>query len=380
MIRSFKICHSTFLTSVLLLISVFLGACISNPKPIDIKDESFAIEIKDEFFAKVYDWQLSNDNAVWLTSDQGIARFDGQTWMIVAPNQGYREFAIAPDGTFWTYTNTQVIHFDKGIQKTYTPTLEAPLRKIRGIHTSTNGKIWIGAVFTDGTFNPIWSFTGNNWNRTPEIRQDLSSWKEEKPSDFIEVALYAVDGQGRPWIKLSEPDHGMTAYLEDEHWRSEVPNGTLKYMADGSYWGTILEWVYYQDGSTGPGSANSSRRLAGICYYSASISHECYLYGKQRRLSDVTGIAVSSYYRPVRTSPFLTENQVHSFALAADGVLWGIAKNKKLVWFNGTEWQIAGLMPGDHEYHDIEISSNGDIWVLTNQGVGHLYPVKASTP
>ncbi len=371
MLRSTTMWRPIFSALTLLLISVFLGACMSGPKPIDIKDE---------FTANVYDWHLSKDGTVWLTGDQGIARFDGQTWMIVAPNQGYKEIAIASDNTLWTYTNTQVIHLNVGAWKIYTPTLEMPIHRIHGIHVSADGKIWIGAVFSDGTFNPIWSSTGNTWNRTPDIHQDLSFWRNESSSNGVRVSLFGLDGKGRPWIGLADPVSKRNAYLEDELWNSDVPNGRLKFMADGSYWGTIYEWVYYQDGSTGPGSAQSHMDLAGICYYSAGISHECYLYGKRMRRSDVTGIAVSRYYRPVRTSPFLTENQVHSFALAADSALWGIAKSKKLVRFNGTEWQIVGLMPGDHEYRDIEISSNGDIWVLTNQGVGHLYPVKASTP
>lgn len=328
---------------ILFLIVWMMTACAANrpvkstlPPTLD----SVQVTIKDEFVAKVYDLETSNTATVWIASSRGIAQFDGSSWRILVPNVGYKQIAVAPDNALWTYKGTQVIRFNGSARQVYTPTLDMPISEIHGIDISTDGKIWIGAVFSDGSNNPIWSSNGHDWERTPDIYHDIDIWTEYGKKQF---SLIGIDGKGRPWVALDYALQQKNAYLEDEHWVSTVPNARVKFMKNGSYWGTILQWWYYQDGSTGPGSADSRFDLAGLCTYLVDGDHSCYVYGKPSAIGEVTGIEVSSEYEPVITSTFLLENPIYCFAVADDSSIWGITTEKKLAHFDGEKSKVYPL-------------------------------------
>jgi hypothetical protein len=226
---------------------------------------------------------------------------------------------------------------------------------------------------TDSPINLVWSSDYSEWYRAPEIK-GFQDYRENHPQDqrqYIHFDFIGLDGKEHPWVSMSRPVFGKTlAYLDEETWRGTSVN-KIAFLPDGSYWAIIAGWWCQK-----PTHAWDD---AGICYYPNAGTRQCYMYGQLVSLgSTCTGYAPGSAVEILTSdsefsfpSP-LSKERITCFATEADGTLWAITRSKNLLRFDGTAWESRQIESRGQECWDMEISSQGDIWIVTSQGVGRI--------
>jgi ligand-binding sensor domain-containing protein len=140
----------------------------------------------------IYSVVVAHDEAIWLTTDNGIARYDGQSWIpyltttTQTPLSEIWELAVAPDGTLWGF-GYHVVYFDG---KSWIETIERPKGAgyLVGLAFAADSTVWIAGM--DG----IVQYDGQNWGSI------YSPWKSVTKAS---VSAFAAAPDGSLWIGLS---------------------------------------------------------------------------------------------------------------------------------------------------------------------------------
>jgi len=196
----------------------------------------FMFDFSSETFIKCPDFQfnqysLARDSLgfVHAASDEGLWRFNGDQWQLMADGEiweqlsyGPNGFSITEDGTLWAYARAGLLRRDAlgseliteacGIGLVYDPYDESTWRNgVRGI-ASMGGAAVVFATRTDG----LLIFDGEQFSHIGFA---------DGPPDNIIVGL-VEDFHGRDWVAPSQAFLG-TGYLLNASWTYFDPEGVF---------------------------------------------------------------------------------------------------------------------------------------------------------
>lgn len=158
-----------------------------------------------------------NEDALWVDTWEGIARFDGESWEHFTledgvPRSSISSAAIAPNGGLWLYSNgllvaasldesprweehSRVTVFD-GTKWDHWDAVEEESMELGFLALDADGAPWIassGARWGDGEPGGVWKLEDQTW---------VQAWQGTKPVDFF--SAIAVDDHGDVWAAYRE--------------------------------------------------------------------------------------------------------------------------------------------------------------------------------
>ena len=187
---------------------------------------------------------LAADGALWVGSQEGVARYDGANFTVSGHGQDSGQprvqaqcFAVAGDGALWVGTLQGLARLSGGARTLWTRRDGLPDNVVNALAFTPDGALWIG--------------TNAGLARLADGRFATYGTAEGLPSAMINAL--AVDAEGRLWIGTSR---GLACRLGDavRSWRTEdgLPHETVRALApgrDGVLWiGTMAGLACLRDG------------------------------------------------------------------------------------------------------------------------------------
>lgn len=142
----------------------------------------------------------SQDGALWIGTDEGLARFDGFEFQLFSKGEGQlpspsvTALAAASDGSIWIGTAVGLTRYHKGVFKTYTVQNGLPDNGIASLSDDHAGGLWIAAGlwlshFRDGKFT--------NFKLDDAMPGGAVRSVEAESADSVWVAGYGAVGRFR---------------------------------------------------------------------------------------------------------------------------------------------------------------------------------------
>ena len=278
-----------------------------------------------------------NDN-VWLSSDHGIAKFDGNNWVFFdhsnSPIPNDVCYAIATEGnTIWIGSVWGLVKFD-GIANWVLYTINnsgLPYNYITSIDIDTNGIKWIGTLNDDGTDGGgITKFDDTTWTNYNILNSGIpTNWAFNAFTDHANIK----------WIGTSS---GLTVY-NDTIWstytsfNSGLPNNSIGKVIEDS----ILDsyWIGTND---------------GLAYFNKSLNS----------------------WTIYNTSNFLPDNGIGDIEIDSQNRKWfstplngGVTMYDNTNWYYFNENNVGAFL----KYAGyLSFDSHGGLWLTSQLGISYF--------
>jgi signal transduction histidine kinase/ligand-binding sensor domain-containing protein/protocatechuate 3,4-dioxygenase beta subunit len=188
----------------------------------------------------ITDLHISSDGALWVSTINGVSRFDGVRFTNFSRRDGLldpRIFCIQPgaDGTLWFGSESGASHFDpvSGKVENYpSGTNGLPAGRVFDIETGRDGTVWMR------TRDGLSKYDGKSFHSIPGIPAILmgSDAYNTRPKAL------AVDGKGALWVVTSDQDlrrveeNGTVGHLTLKDGLATHNQDALFVARDGAVW------------------------------------------------------------------------------------------------------------------------------------------------
>jgi hypothetical protein len=317
------------------------------------------------------------DGTVWVGTQIGLSRFDGDSWKSYPSPVPTEDLAVAPNGEVWHATPIGISRYSPSQDAWTTYSEENGLPHSHGsiVAVGPNGEVWT-YILWQGIYRLNDSASSVSTTRTG----DGESWEvvEEVPGGLVGEITFAADGT--PWVGTVGSTHypgGSLAYYDGDKW-VEVTAGyglmSIRAVAAGPEGmvaaSTHLGLGIYQDGEwrhlrDGP----SSDRVTSIAITPNGTAW--FAFGDQSAATAGGGV---SRYDGQTWQYDLDDAEVNTLALAPDGSLWA-GTTTGLRRFDGHTWQVVTECENavDCGVLDIAFAADGDVWIADGFSVSQ-YP------
>jgi ligand-binding sensor domain-containing protein len=271
---------------------------------------------------------VSSTGVVWAGSDDGIARLDGQVWIVYDDFDGMgtdvRALAIASDETIWASGQGVVVHLRNDVMSTdpedwvidaYPAVAGSWSRNVQTIACLPSGRIFFGG--TESTL-----YDGHTWTTISQI----------SPQERIGLTLVSSDAS--LWA-----------------WGNGTPGGL--YHTEGQVWHHL-------------GNIFSSVDALGVAPGGA-----IWLGGTLDGAARYDGKDWVRY----TTENGLPSNTVRAILVTHDGLVW-FGTDVGLVRYDGATWTTLTTEDGlaDNLIFSLAAAPDGSLWIATHAGLSHYVP------
>lgn len=280
---------------------------------------------------------IDANNNVWLSSDHGIAKFDGYNWVFFdhsnSPIPNDVCYAIATEGnTIWIGSVWGLVKFD-GIANWILYTINnsgLPYNYITSIDIDTNGIKWIGTLNDDGTDGGgITKFDDTTWTNYNTLNSGIpTNWAFNAFTDHANIK----------WIGTSS---GLTVY-NDTIWstytsfNSGLPNNSIGKVIEDSILNSY--WIGTND---------------GLAYFNKTLNS----------------------WTIYNTSNFLPDNGIGDIEIDSQNRKWfttplkgGVTMYDNTNWYYFNENNVGAFL----RYASyLSFDSHCGLWVTTNNGLAY---------
>ncbi len=155
------------------------------------KDESYRVFHPSNTQVYFSALAVDHDGVKWITSNEGVFRFDGQTWKQYTvqdglADNGVNHVTVDHDNVKWFATDGGVSRFDGEIWDTVTDASDLKGQKVLSVAVDQDNIKWIGTEFSG-----LYSYNGVTWSEHALSFGDTT---------YTEVTAIAVDAKNTKWI------------------------------------------------------------------------------------------------------------------------------------------------------------------------------------
>jgi tetratricopeptide (TPR) repeat protein len=281
---------------------------------------------------------VAADGALWVGTESGVSRFDGETWTTFTEKDGLtgnKVWAIAavPDGAVWFGTPYGVSHFDGETWTTYTKEDGLVANGVQSIAVAPDGAVWFGTRYG------VSRFDGQTWTTYTE------------DDGLVNNTVFSI---------------------------AATPDGVVWF---GTYQG-VSRFAYAAGGDQVWTSFTKQDGLADDQVHPVAVAADGAVWaGTYRGVSRFDGEAWTTYTE----KDGLAEDAVFSIAAAPDGALW-FSHRGSISRFThsadgGDFWNI-DIVPGGGLKYDsvssIALEPGGALWLGTKGGDVYSTVIKTS--
>ena len=299
---------------------------------------------------------VAADGAIWVGTDAGVSRFDGETWFIYTTENGLLNdlvtaITVAPDGTLWFLTGGGVSRFDGEAWTNY----KMPFG--RAIAVTPDGVVWVG------TFDGLLRFDGQTWTTYSE--------EDGLPDSHVEDITIAADGT--VWAVT----WGGVSRFDGEVWatprqmavalRHTTPR-SIAVASDGAVWVATDTGAFRFDGETWSTYTEEDGLMDRRVNTIAIASDDTVWVGTVNGMGRFDG----QTWRTYLTDDGLPANRVYAVAVTSDRAAWfateeGVTRCDSLTWTTYTDQD--GLAT---DVRDLAVAPDGSLWAAAGHGVSHF--------
>lgn len=269
---------------------------------------------------KVFSIAVDPDGALWLGTDGGVSRFDGEMWTTYTKDHGLahndvHSIAVARDGALWFGTwGGGISRFDGEAWTTYTETDGLVDNHVNAITAAPDAALWFG------TPKGVSSFDGEVW----------ATYTTDNGLAYDNVHAIALDPDGALWFGTGH----FISRFDGQDWTTYPMFRVVNAIAMGP------------DGAVWFGTHEDALRFDGTSWTTYT------------------------------TRNGLAGNRVLSIAVAPDGALWFGTEGAGVCRFDGKTWTTFTTRNGlaDNDINAIAVAPDGALWFGTDIGVSRYLP------
>ncbi len=358
---------------------------------------------------------VGSDGSLWATQGraQHLARFNGRTWEDIPypPSTWLVDFAVAPNAVLWAVTDQGLAQFNG---TTWLYVNGAP-RDLTRIAFAPNGSLWLGgrggrlvhyqsstAQF-DIVLTPIPTITPDPvlfaTPSGPVPRPTATSIPQ------LPVTHLAITPDGAVWYSFGNFDfHPRDGGIiqrrqgQEAHFMPDASAQLLKVAPDGSLWagmgcglarfdgqswqtilgncdtlrGNVIDLAFTPDGAAWIATGFNLARYADgeWTLHDKLVSFLAVTPDGALWVSGWEGTQGSQYVARFEGTNWTIVERVAigQLRVGPDGSLWGIEGSARLARFDGQTWQALTDAPFS-QINDFAIAPNGAVWIATERGL-----------